>query len=239
MKERAEGRGPRAEGDATSRHASSPAPRVLVLGIGNILWADEGFGVRCVEAMAAGVSVRCERQAARWRHPGHLSGGPGARGGCLGGVRRRRLRPARWHLEARRRGCGAQVHGGEEDEPASDRLPGGAGDGRSARRLSGASVADRRAAGRVGGLRRQPAAGGQGADRSRHRPGAGVSGRTRCRCRCRMRRSEPPVADLSPTTPHPALDLAAYESGRPSPELACRIGDERLLSRLATAEAGS
>ncbi|QLL64599.1 HyaD/HybD family hydrogenase maturation endopeptidase [Sinorhizobium mexicanum] len=27
-----------------------PAPRVLVLGIGNILWADEGFGVRAVEA---------------------------------------------------------------------------------------------------------------------------------------------------------------------------------------------
>ena len=36
---------------------------VLVLGIGNLLWADEGFGVRCVEALAArwtfppGVSV--------------------------------------------------------------------------------------------------------------------------------------------------------------------------------------
>ncbi|WP_132078216.1 HyaD/HybD family hydrogenase maturation endopeptidase [Sinorhizobium americanum] len=27
-----------------------PAPRILVLGIGNILWADEGFGVRAVEA---------------------------------------------------------------------------------------------------------------------------------------------------------------------------------------------
>ncbi len=26
--------------------------RVLVLGIGNVLWADEGFGVRCVEVMA-------------------------------------------------------------------------------------------------------------------------------------------------------------------------------------------
>ena len=29
---------------------SAPAPRTLVLGIGNILWADEGFGVRTVEA---------------------------------------------------------------------------------------------------------------------------------------------------------------------------------------------
>jgi len=27
--------------------------RILVLGIGNILWADEGFGVRCVEALDA------------------------------------------------------------------------------------------------------------------------------------------------------------------------------------------
>ena len=25
--------------------------QLLILGIGNILWADEGFGVRCVEAM--------------------------------------------------------------------------------------------------------------------------------------------------------------------------------------------
>jgi hydrogenase maturation protease len=31
--------------------------RVLVLGIGNILWADEGFGVRCVEALNAGWSL--------------------------------------------------------------------------------------------------------------------------------------------------------------------------------------
>ena len=28
--------------------------RILLLGIGNILWADEGFGVRCVEAINAG-----------------------------------------------------------------------------------------------------------------------------------------------------------------------------------------
>jgi hydrogenase maturation protease len=36
----------------------SPLPRVLVLGIGNILWADEGFGVRAVEAFHAAYSVR-------------------------------------------------------------------------------------------------------------------------------------------------------------------------------------
>jgi hydrogenase maturation protease len=30
------------------------ADRALVLGIGNLLWADEGFGVRCVERLAEG-----------------------------------------------------------------------------------------------------------------------------------------------------------------------------------------
>ncbi|WP_420133584.1 HyaD/HybD family hydrogenase maturation endopeptidase [Rhodopseudomonas sp.] len=34
----------------TEHPATSPSPRILVLGIGNILWADEGFGVRAVEA---------------------------------------------------------------------------------------------------------------------------------------------------------------------------------------------
>jgi hydrogenase maturation protease len=43
--------------------AVGPRPEVLVLGIGNVLWADEGFGVRAVEAlhrnwrMPAGVSL--------------------------------------------------------------------------------------------------------------------------------------------------------------------------------------
>lgn len=35
----------------------SAAPRVLVLGIGNILWADEGFGVRAVEAFHRAYAV--------------------------------------------------------------------------------------------------------------------------------------------------------------------------------------
>lgn len=28
-----------------------PTPRITVLGIGNLLWADEGFGVRCIETL--------------------------------------------------------------------------------------------------------------------------------------------------------------------------------------------
>lgn len=37
------------------------AYRILVLGIGNLLWADEGFGVRCVEALHRG-----------WRFPAEV-----------------------------------------------------------------------------------------------------------------------------------------------------------------------
>ena len=33
--------------------------------------------------------------------------------------------------------------------------------------------------------------------------------------------------------PHPSLGLNAYESGRPAPEAACRIGDERVLASLS------
>jgi hydrogenase maturation protease len=46
-----------------SHPTEAAAPRVLVLGIGNLLWADEGFGVRCVETlhqryeMPSGVSL--------------------------------------------------------------------------------------------------------------------------------------------------------------------------------------
>lgn len=37
-------------------HTQVPSS-VLVLGIGNVLWADEGFGVRCLEAMAANFAL--------------------------------------------------------------------------------------------------------------------------------------------------------------------------------------
>ncbi len=36
--------------------ATNPSS-ILVLGIGNVLWADEGFGVRCVEALASAVAL--------------------------------------------------------------------------------------------------------------------------------------------------------------------------------------
>jgi hydrogenase maturation protease len=35
----------------------APQRRIVVLGVGNLLWADEGFGVRCVEALGDGYDV--------------------------------------------------------------------------------------------------------------------------------------------------------------------------------------
>lgn len=35
----------------------APQRRIVVLGVGNLLWADEGFGVRCVEALGDGFDV--------------------------------------------------------------------------------------------------------------------------------------------------------------------------------------
>lgn len=44
-------------------HPSGDSPEtIVVLGIGNVLWADEGFGVRCVEALDA-----------RWTFAPHVS----------------------------------------------------------------------------------------------------------------------------------------------------------------------
>jgi len=37
-----------------SEQTEAPGRRIVVLGVGNLLWADEGFGVRCVEALAEG-----------------------------------------------------------------------------------------------------------------------------------------------------------------------------------------
>lgn len=38
---------------AMEANTQADAPTLCVLGIGNVLWADEGFGVRCIEALQA------------------------------------------------------------------------------------------------------------------------------------------------------------------------------------------
>ncbi len=42
--------------DQTQLDRDASAPRVLILGIGNLLWADEGFGVRALEYLCANFS---------------------------------------------------------------------------------------------------------------------------------------------------------------------------------------
>jgi hydrogenase maturation protease len=39
--------------DPAENACNPPGGSIVVLGIGNVLWADEGFGVRCVEALQA------------------------------------------------------------------------------------------------------------------------------------------------------------------------------------------
>jgi hydrogenase maturation protease len=48
----------------SSDDKAGKADKALVLGVGNILWADEGFGVRCVEAFARRFSPRDELRVA-------------------------------------------------------------------------------------------------------------------------------------------------------------------------------
>ena len=40
-----------------NENSLAPQRRIVVLGVGNLLWADEGFGVRCVEALGEGFDV--------------------------------------------------------------------------------------------------------------------------------------------------------------------------------------
>jgi hydrogenase expression/formation protein len=40
-----------------SEESQAPERRIVVLGVGNLLWADEGFGVRCVEALGEGFDL--------------------------------------------------------------------------------------------------------------------------------------------------------------------------------------
>jgi hydrogenase maturation protease len=46
--------GRRQEKELMGEDSIIPERRIIVLGVGNLLWADEGFGVRCVEALGDG-----------------------------------------------------------------------------------------------------------------------------------------------------------------------------------------
>jgi hydrogenase maturation protease len=195
----------------------------LVLGIGNVLWADEGFGVRVVEALHAG-----------WRFPGEVSFMDGGTQGLY-------LLP---HVQQARRmlvfdaidyhlapgmlqvvrdgdipaylGVGKMsLHQSSFQEVLSfAQLSGRAPEHAALVGVQPAVLAD------FGGSL-SPAvraaipdaiAVGLGILEAWGTPGA--------------RRSEP----LSDPLFDPSLAIARYESGRPGEEQACRIGDPRVLS---------
>ena len=229
-------RGVRGEDAAAVRTGAAPAPRVLVLGIGNILWADEGFGVRCVEALAArhrfadnvtlldggtqGLYLVDQVRAADvlvvfdavdyGLPPGTLKRVLGDAVPSFLGAKKMSLHQTGFQevlaLADLLGGAPAQLLLiGVQPEALEDF-------GGSLRPCVKAQIepAVALALQYLAGLGVQPLP-GAGEDR----PGASA-------------------AEAAEQRPHPALDLGAYEAGRPPPEIACRDGDARVLARLVT-----
>ncbi len=209
-------------------HADGGDLRVLVLGIGNILWADEGFGVRCVEAMAAryrfgdnvtlldggtqGIYLVDQVRAADvlvvfdavdyGLTPGTLKQVEGDAVPKFLGAKKMSLHQTGFQEVL----ALAELLGGYPEklllvgaQPEALEDFGG-----SLRPVVKAQI--------------EPAI-GLAVD---YLAGLGIT----------------PLTERAPQAagtdrPHPALDLAAYEAGRPAPEDACRIGDARVLGRLA------
>jgi len=206
-----------------ARDAVDAEPAVLVLGIGNLLWADEGFGVRAAEALHA-----------RWRLPRRVSVVDGGTQGlalldlvcsaddllvfdCVDfglppgtlQVLRDRAVPA-WSERA------FSLHQASFQELLwlarwRDRFP---------RRLTLIGV--------------QPAViddlGGSLSPLVRARVDEAVDLAVRELAAwglVALPRAQPPARSLAAD----ALALARYESGRPSEDAACRIGDARFLAR--------
>jgi hydrogenase maturation protease len=202
-------------------------PRVLVLGIGNLLWADEGFGVRCIEALAA-----------RYRF------GPNVTlldGGTQGIYLVDQVRAADvlvvfdavdYGLPAGtlKRVEGAEVpkflgakkmslhQTGFQEVLALADLLGGSPEHLLLVGVQPVALED------FGGSLRPPVKAGIGPALELaldYLAGLGV------RPLANGAAADTSAVDL----PHRALDIDAYERGRPGPEQACRFGDERVLNR--------
>jgi hydrogenase maturation protease len=209
--------------------SAAQAKGILVLGIGNILWADEGFGVRCVEAMAA-----------RWRFPGNVTLLDGGTQGI--------------YLVDRVRAADVLVVFDAVDYG----LPPGTlqrVEGDAVPRFLGAKKMSLHQTGFQEVLVLAQLLGGS----PEHLLLVGVQpqaledfgGSLRPAVKAQI---EPAIAlvlqylsdfgirpladddlrDAGDERLHPALALAAYESGRPAPEDACRWGDARVLGRPAS-----
>jgi hydrogenase maturation protease len=242
-------------------------PRVLLLGIGNLLWADEGFGVRCIEAMASryrfGPNVTLLDGGTQGLYlvdqvrttdvlvvfdavdyglvPGTLKRVEGDKVPQFLGTKKMSLHQTGFQEVL----ALANLLG---DAPSQLLLIGVQpveleDFGGSLRPEVKAAlypaielalnylaelgvrpldvVASGAAAGSTAGSETDSlAAAGAGMPATEGSTGAGTTS-----ARSAMRQ------DTRQDLPHPALDIAAYELGRPAPELACRSGDERVLAR--------
>ena len=209
------------------------APRVLVLGVGNLLWADEGFGVRCVEALGA-----------RWRLDGDVSlVDGGTQGLALLGVIGESSHVLLFDALDFGHPPGTLLVYRDDEVPAAmgrDKMSlhqAGMNDvlacvellGRSPRRLTLIGV--------------QPVQlddyGGSLTPIVRQRVEQAVAialeelGRWGISLQPRAREAAQVREVLAP-----ALGLAVYEQGRPDEQLACRTGDDRVLAHARARAAG-
>lgn len=199
--------------------------RVLVLGVGNLLWADEGFGVRCVEAFAR-----------RWAVPDNVEL---MDGGTQGLYLVQHIADADHVLvfDAVDFGApaGTMVVVRDADVPSFI--------ARGKMSLHQAGVSDVLACAEL--LGRKPVAltviGAQPLELEDYGGSLTPPLRALVPQAVELAAVElrawgvdlAPRGESAPGIMVPALSLEAYEQGRPSAEAACRIGDERVLAAAA------
>lgn len=209
-----------------NEEALAPRRRIVVLGVGNILWADEGFGIRCVEALAAG-----------WDVPGEVEViDGGTQGLLLVPLLHDATHILLFDAVAHRGEPGSLIVARDDEIPAlmggnkmslhqvgmNDILASLDLLGYRPERLTVVGIRPVELADYGGSLTEQvraqvPAALQLGIDELRR---WGVDVRER-------------AGGEERDVVIPALRQDEYESGRPSPEVACRVGDPRFLRRTA------
>lgn len=203
------------------RESRTGTPVIRVLGIGNVLWADEGFGVRAVEALAA-----------RWRFDGDVEL---IDGGTQGVNLVRYVEEADLLLVLDAIDYGLPP--GTLRVLEGDAVPSFLG----AKKMSLHQTGFQDVLAMAALLGRSPAhlylVGVQPAQLEDY--GGSLTPTVRACLEPAIARTLELLArhgvhgrrredDEAPATEQP-LGLAAYEAGRPPPELACRVGDERIL----------
>jgi hydrogenase maturation protease len=202
--------------------------RVLVLGVGNLLWADEGFGVRCVEAFAR-----------RWAVPAHVEL---MDGGTQGLYLVQHIADAERVLVFDAVDFGAPA--GSMVVVRDGEVPSFIAHGKMS--LHQAGVADVLACAEL--LGRKPVAltviGAQPLELEDY--GGSLTPPLRALVPEAVARAVDelrawgvalvPRSEGDPGLMVPALSLDAYERGRPSAEAACRIGDARVLAATGTTQ---